>query len=311
MNPQTVGLAYDVGRIALIECKLEDNLKDLDIKDKCFLMIIVDRGKVKFKVKDTLHEAIAPCVICFDERTNPVLVSKKGLKCYSVYFHPSFLNPNMTFELVHSDKYSNIGTAHDMFLMKPFTDTERFIYPLFYEHIENLRQLIFNLKGELEIQRDWYWTCRTRSYFMEVMLVLERLYGIIDTNNEGVPVRSINSINNYHLKNAIIFIESHYRDNILRSDIASAASINVNSLSELFREELDVSPMEYLLNYRISVAKRKLEFTELSIKEVAEQSGFKTESLFCKKFVQVTGMTAKQFRKQSVEKRKEAFAKDS
>ena len=303
MIPQTVGREYDAGRVAPIECRRNDDLSDLEIKDRCFLMILVKKGRATFSVNGRRAEAAAPCIVCFDETEDPVLVGKKGLKCDSVYFDPTFLNPNMTFGAVRDVGFADIAEKHDMFLMKPFTDRERFVYPLLGEQAESMRIIFDNLSGELAAQRDWYWSCRSRSFFIEALLILERVNGLFD----DVP-GALRTVVNGRLRRAVVFIESRYREDVTLSDISSAAQLNVNSLNLLFREELGVTPMNYLLNYRIAAAKKKLEFTDLPVGEIAVLTGFKTASHFCRKFGETTGMTPKEFRKRAVEERKREFA---
>ena len=118
MTPRTVGTKHDAGRVVPIECIRNDDLCDLDIKDKCFLLILVKKGRATFSVHGRRAEAAAPCIVCFDETEDPVLVGKRGLRCDSVYFAPTFLNPNMTFGTVRDEGYADIAEKHDMFLMK-------------------------------------------------------------------------------------------------------------------------------------------------------------------------------------------------
>lgn len=303
MIPQTIGKRLDAGRVAPIECKRNDDLSDLEIKDRCFLMILVKKGRATFSAYGRRAEAAAPCLVCFDETEDPVLVGKKGLRCDSVYFDPAFLNRNMSFGTVREEGYADIAEKHDMFLMKPFTDHERIVFPLLNEQTESMKNVFDNLKSELETQRDWYWSCRSRSYFMEALLILERLYGFFDE----VP-GTLGSVRSGRLRSAVVFIESRYREEVTLSDISSAAKLNVNSLNVLFREELGVTPMNYLLNYRVAAAKKKLEFTDLPVGEIAALTGFKTASHFCRKFGEATGMTPTEFRKRAVEERRRAFA---
>ena len=147
MIPQTIGREYDVGKIASVQCVKNDTLKDIEIKTYCFLMLIIREGTAYFQVGDMAFEAVGPCFVCFDEREQPKLVRKRGLKCDTIYFHPKFLNVNMTFQLVHSGSYDQVATSHDLFLLKPFTDDKRYVFPLFEEYIDNLNRLFSNLEA--------------------------------------------------------------------------------------------------------------------------------------------------------------------
>lgn len=291
-------------KIAQIRCVKNDTLDDIKIKESCFLMLIVYEGTAYFQVGKRSFEAIAPCFVCFDEREQPQLIEKRGLKCDAVYFHPTFLNINMTFDRVHDNSYEQLALRHDMFLLKPFTDEKRFVFPLFEEYTDNLKSLFSRMENELQAQRDWYWSCRSRSFFMEMILMLERSHGIIKQDDSGT---TMNKIKNPHLKKAVIYIESHYQENITLESITKAVSINHSTLTQLFKEELDMTPIEYLWYYRIVVAKKHLEFTSLPIKDISVRCGFKTVQHFSRKFEAYTNKTPTAFRNIAIAERKADF----
>jgi len=304
MIPQTIGREYDVGKLAPVQCVKDDTLKDLDIKDNCFLLLIVREGAARFRVGNRSFEAAGPCFVCFDERESPRLIKKRGLKCDAVYFHPSFLNVNMTFKLVHSSSYSRVALSHDLFLLRPFTDGDRFVFPLFDEYDESVRRLFEKIENELIEQKDWYWSCRCRSWFMEMILILERAYGFF--GEDGTDA-SIDSIVDPHLRDAVVYIESNYQESITVESISKAASMNHSTLNQLFKLAYGTTPMGYLWQYRVDVAKKHLEFTNLPIKDISLRCGFKTTQHFVRKFGELTGATPADFREKAVAERKAAF----
>lgn len=304
MNPQTLGRTFYSGRIVPIQCVKGDTLEDLDIKDSCFLLSIIYEGTAKFQVGDSEFEAMGPCFVCFDESESPRLIKKSGVKCDSVYFNPTILNINMTFSRIHSGNYEQIALTHDLFLLKPFTDKLRYAFPVFDEYSENIKRLFGALEKELEEQPDWYWSCRSRSYFMEMMLLLERAYGMIGQND---PIGNSNKVFNPYLKKAVIYIENNYRDVVNLESIVKAASLNHSTLTRLFKDELKMTPIEYVWYHRLVVAKKFLEFTNLPIKDVALRCGFKTTQHFSRKFEESFGCNPTIFRTDAVAKRKKSF----
>jgi len=300
MNPQTFGLKYNTGKIAPVQCVKKDTLKDLNIKDTCFALMIIYEGTAHFEVHGKTFEAMAPCFVCFDESESPKLLKKRGLKCDSVYFSPTFLNVNMTFSRVHSRNYEEVAEVHDLFLLKPFTDQKRYVVPIFDEYLGNMKQLFALLEDELKEQPDWYWSCRSRSYFIEMMLLLERTYGVIVRNNS---VGCASRIQNLHLKKAIIYIENNYSKVITLEDLIKATSLNRSSLTQLFKNELEMTPIEYVWHHRIVVAHKFLNFTNLPIKDIASRCGFKTVQHFSRRFEESFGCNPTAFRTEAVAKR--------
>ena len=104
MEHITVGRKYNEGKVAFVECVKNGSLANINIKGKCFLLVVLTKGKLEFKVGGEKVTANAPSFLCFDESENPVLISKSKAHYTCVYFHPKFLNINMTFELLRSSK---------------------------------------------------------------------------------------------------------------------------------------------------------------------------------------------------------------
>lgn len=301
MRPTTIGRKYDIGKVTPVLCAPDDPLDRLEIRGNCFLLLILREGSVYFRVREETFEATAPCFVCFDEREQPEVLRRSEVKCDGVYFHPQFLNTNLTFARVHSDGYEQIAISHDLFLLRPFTDRSQYVFPIFEDCEDRVFRLFAGMCDELREQRDWYWSCRTRSFFMELILLLERSYGIV---GQEPPEPSMIRIQDPRLKSAVIFIESHYPESITLQDIARAASLNHSSLTELFKAELGVTPVEYLWRHRIKVAKKHMEFTNIPVKEVAVRCGFKTVQHFGRKFEAYVGMTPMKFREERLFRRK-------
>ena len=304
MRHITVGRKYNEGKVAKIECVKNDRLQNIDIKDKCFLLIILTAGKLEFNVENERLYAAAPAFICFDETADPMLISKQKAQYTCIYFHPEFLNVNMSFEMLRKKEYGDIASTHDLFLLKPFTD-KAYVVPIAEAQLEKITQAAEFMQEELRNQRDWYWSCRGRSYFMEIIIALERMYGLIGygvthQKSDNTPI-----VKNAKLRDAVLYIESRFDESITLPDIAKAAGMNHTTLTALMKEELGLTAIEYLMKYRITVAKKQLEFTSVPIKDIANMTGFKTVQHFSRVFKAHMGTTPAEFRKNAVQKRKE------
>ena len=304
MRHITVGRKYNEGKVAKIECIRNDRLRNIHIKDKCFLLIILTAGKLEFKVENERLYAATPAFICFDETADPVLISKQKAQYTCIYFHPEFLNVNMSFEMLCKKDYGDIASTHDLFLLKPFTD-KAYVVPIAETQLEKIVQAADCLQTELENQRDWYWSCRGRSYFMEIIIALERMYGLIGYGIKHQISDNAPIIKNPKLRDAVLYIESRFDESITLPDIAKAAGMNHTTLTALMKEELGLTAIEYLMKYRITVAKKQLEFTSVPIKDIANMTGFKTVQHFSRVFKAQNGTTPAEFRKSVVQKRKE------
>ena len=304
MQHVTIGKNYNKSKIALVECIKNDKLESINIKDNYFLLIILSKGRLEFNIGGQKITATAPAFLCFDESENPVLISKTKAQYTCIYFHPTFLNVNMTFKLLRSNSYNDIASTHDMFLLKPFINKE-YVIPIIDTGVEKIETSAEYMAKELTEQRDWYWSCRGRSYFMEIIIALERMYGLIGYGLTHKKSDTTPIIKNTKLRDAVLYIESHYGDSITLSDISANAGINHTTLTALMKEELGCTAIEYLMQYRITIAKKQLGFTDVPIKDIANMVGFKTVQHFNRIFKEITGATPAEFRKTAVQKRKD------
>ncbi|MBR5523974.1 MAG: helix-turn-helix transcriptional regulator [Clostridia bacterium] len=306
MNHLTIGRTYNEGAVALVECISNGPLDCLDIQGDCFLLVILAKGTLEFLVGGRRVTAVAPAFVCFDESENPVLLSSSKARYTCVYFHPQFLNINMTLERLRAQGYEDVASVHDLFLLKPFLD-KAYVIPIVEMQVEKIQHAADCMRQELTEQRDWYWSCRGRSYFMEIIITLERMYGLIGYGLTHHQADNAPVLRHPKLRDAVLYIEGHYSDSLTLSDIAANAEINQTTLNTLMKAELECTAVEYLSRYRITMAKKQLAFTEVPIKDIAAMVGFKTVQHFNRIFKEITGITPAAFRKAVVKKRKDEF----
>ena len=96
-----------------------------------------------------------------------------------------------------------------------------------------------------------------------------------------------------------IYIKHNYNSFIDFSEIAERLGFTQAYLTKVFKKYMEVTPARYLKEYRISVAKKLLMSSNLSIKEIADQVGFEDPFHFSKSFKDVVGESPKQYRKQN------------
>ncbi len=94
------------------------------------------------------------------------------------------------------------------------------------------------------------------------------------------------------------YIQNNYYNGINVTDIANYVCINRSYLYTLFRENMRVSPQDYLTNYRITRASELLDLTDLPIEGVAQSCGYRDSLVFGRIFKAKQGLTPSQFRKQ-------------
>jgi len=92
------------------------------------------------------------------------------------------------------------------------------------------------------------------------------------------------------------YIDKNYKKNIKLEDIADELHINKYYLSHVFKEHLQISPINYLIQRRIGEAKNMLVSTELNVGEIARILGYDHPNYFSLLFKKTTGETPRQFK---------------
>lgn len=103
----------------------------------------------------------------------------------------------------------------------------------------------------------------------------------------------------------LAFIHANFADNIRLSDIARAASIGERECLRCFKRTIQISPVQYLLKYRIQHSVKLLcENPTSSIAEIASQCGFDCQSSFSLLFRRFYNCTPREYRLKNLSQNK-------
>ncbi len=108
---------------------------------------------------------------------------------------------------------------------------------------------------------------------------------------EKAPLQSVN------LYKAICFIKKNLSYVIHLDRVAKEANIGRYHFCRIFKKRVGISPMRLVTYMRMEKAKKLLEKAELTISDVASDSGFNDTSSFVKQFKKITGVTPAGYRK--------------
>ena len=115
----------------------------------------------------------------------------------------------------------------------------------------------------------------------------------------ALPENTTNSLEQHHsqrLKQCLQFIHLHYSDDISLENIANVANISKSECCRNFHKFFNLTPFDYLLQYRIQQACILLLHTDDSINQIASKTGFHDQSYFSKIFKRLMGMTPSRYR---------------
>lgn len=98
------------------------------------------------------------------------------------------------------------------------------------------------------------------------------------------------------INKAIRFMQENFHQQIMIADIAEYVNFSLFHFTRLFKKIMLISPHLYLLNMRLTYAKKLLCETTDSIEDIAKKSGFQSSSYFIRAFKKATNLTPNKFR---------------
>ena len=103
------------------------------------------------------------------------------------------------------------------------------------------------------------------------------------------------------LRRAIVFIHQHYDENITLEEICSQCFISKVQINRLFKSYLNISPVNFLISYRINKARDLLQHAPLmNIKEISSSVGYSDQCYFSRIFTKIVGVPPTEFRSRTL-----------
>lgn len=127
------------------------------------------------------------------------------------------------------------------------------------------------------------------------------LYGRFhpQTDIQNIPLNQ----DNLRIRKMLAYIHKHFSDDLSLSEISSVADISERESLRCFRKTIQLSPIQYLLKYRIMQgAEMMLRNPSDSISEIAALCGFGSPSNFTKIFKRFYNCTPREYRNLSIHK---------
>lgn len=157
---------------------------------------------------------------------------------------------------------------------------------------EKLKEIVFSMLKHTESTTSNLYYLQSKLYEFFSVLAGDSMAESCDQENTE----------NIYIQKAVEYIKNNYSNPITVTEVADHLNINRSYLYTIFKNNLGLSPKDYLTKFRISRAREQLVFTDLSIEAIASANGYKNSLLFTRAFKSEIGSTPSCFR---VENRKE------
>lgn len=157
-----------------------------------------------------------------------------------------------------------------------------------YESIEQLFSRIFDCHRK-----------KADFFFMELKGLFYQFFFQMLTHNYIVTESPQDRKNLAAIKEVIRYMQEHYKEEINVSDLAALSFYNENYFMKLFKQYTGKTLTRYLTELRIEKSRYLLLHTNLSITDIAIETGFNSASYFIRKFQELNGITPQKLRKKA------------
>lgn len=156
--------------------------------------------------------------------------------------------------------------------------------PILLSDMESERDVFINM-ANIFTSAEGNYSARVSAMFKLTLL------RVIETADEGaLPARMVDELDGY--------IRENITDEISNTELGAIFGYHPFYVSRMLKEKKGLTMRQYVISYRLKLAKEMLRTTDRSASEIAEACGFTDASYFAKTFKSVFGMTPKEYRNQ-------------
>ncbi|HEX3022885.1 MAG TPA: AraC family transcriptional regulator [Lachnospiraceae bacterium] len=287
------------------QCKNHNYTHPLDYSDStspleqpeqnCFRFLLIMEGSGTLYMNSSSISVSPHNLLCLNEMELPKFNKSSSLKVKDIYFHPKLINHNFNYNNIRDSIYSFSSVEQqDCYLLQPFIQRDK-NYVGHFSLEEGLfikvSKLFDFVIRELQLKRDIYWPCRSRSFMLELLILTTKLFESRQNLLLEDPLYFTENT-----KNILAYLHNNYMDKITLDQLASIFATNRTTLNNEFLKATKVSIIDYLITLRINLAAAMLRDTLLPISEIMERVGFHDSSHFWRTFKKHTSLSPKEYR---------------
>jgi AraC family transcriptional regulator, arabinose operon regulatory protein len=123
---------------------------------------------------------------------------------------------------------------------------------------------------------------------------LEEILILIAQQHEWTNSRSLDP----RIETVLSVLNQRFRERLTVAELAQTVALSPSRLAHLFKEQVGSTIMEQVISLRLRQAARLLEFTSLTVGEIAHEVGFQSQFHFARQFKNYYGRTPTEYRRQ-------------
>jgi AraC family transcriptional regulator len=125
--------------------------------------------------------------------------------------------------------------------------------------------------------------------------LLDRYAGI-----KRLPAVPVGGLAPWQMRRAQEMLRGHLHGNLRVQQLARECELSTSHFARSFKVSFGVSPIQWVIGHRVSLAKQLLIQRKISLSDVATQSGFADQSAMTRTFVSCVGATPGRWRREQL-----------
>lgn len=249
-------------------------------------VIIINSGALKVHTDNvTISLEAGKGIIFMPNVMHELLpIGIKSCTYYSISFHPTFL-------FGHDQ-----SLLYNKYITPVVNDTD--LDTIALDENDSWGENMMNIASEViaaNVAKKYGYELVTKQCLCELW---HSILSKVDHSKKAIQTTTVVSPDEERVKAAIRYIEEHYQENVSLEDLSNTLHISKSECCRCFKRNIQMTPFEYLLKYRIYEAtKQLLDNPEgSSISDLALSVGFNNSSYFNKVFKKIMQCTPREYK---------------
>lgn len=261
----------------------EGDLTDMRHTHNFAELIIITRGGGSHWIDGSAYPVAAGDIFLIQDNTEHYFQERHDLEMYNIMFDNSYLKE-------HLRSLRSLSGFNAFFIFEPlFRRRHAFMSRLHLapESMLKMRTLLNSMLAEVRDSRPGS-DLMMLSRVLEIFVMIAREY----SRSSNSKVQTL-----FRLGEVISRMENNYRENWTVARLAKIAAMAPSTFLPVFREATGSSPIDYLLNLRLTKAAEILLKDDCAISEVAANCGFRDSNYFSRQFRKFYNCSPRDYRK--------------
>ncbi len=157
---------------------------------------------------------------------------------------------------------------------------------VFHDSDGRILELLTRIREEEQAKSAGY-TELVRCYLIEILLLTMRRLDDVQAASAGQDISQF----------LVAYVAEHYMEPLTLGDLAARLNYSLPYVSKKFKEDVGVSFVNYLQNYRVMQGCRLLSSSRYSLGEITEMVGYRDSKFFSTLIKRMTGLSPADFRR--------------